>query len=94
MLEKKRDSLVLIELVDELPEFCQDYLIGRKNERALSTRIGYARDLNHFIDWMIQNHREFCRFEGNRTGVFENCQTGDGTSNCNRTDEHYGPAIV
>ncbi|MBR1861667.1 MAG: tyrosine-type recombinase/integrase [Lachnospiraceae bacterium] len=63
MLEKKRDSSVLIELVDELPEFCQDYFIGRKNERALSTRIGYARDLNHFIDWMIQNHPYFNKLE-------------------------------
>lgn len=60
MLEKKRDSAVLISLVDELPEFCQDYFIGRKNERALSTRIGYARDLNHFIDWLITNHPYFC----------------------------------
>ena len=69
MLEKKRDSSVLIDLVDELPEFCQDYFIGRKNERALSTRIGYARDLNHFIDWMIQNHCEFCRFEGKKRQI-------------------------
>ena len=45
MLEKKRDSSVLIALMDELPEFCQDYFIGRKNERALSTRIGYALKL-------------------------------------------------
>lgn len=63
MLEKKRDSSVLIALMDELPEFCQDYFIGRKNERALSTRIGYARDLNHFIDWMIANHPYFCTLE-------------------------------
>lgn len=63
MLEKKRDSSVLIELVDELPEFCQDFFIGRKNERALSTRIGYARDINHFIDWLIQNHPYFCVLE-------------------------------
>ena len=69
MLEKKRDSSVLIELLNQLPDFCQDYFIGRKNERALSTRIGYARDLNHFIDWMIANHREFCRFEGKKTQI-------------------------
>ena len=66
MLQKKRDSSVLINLVDQLPEFCQDYFIGRKNERALSTRIGYARDLNHFIDWMIQNHSYFCTLEKRR----------------------------
>ncbi len=69
MLEKKRDSTVLIELVEELPEFCQDYFIGRKNERALSTRIGYARDLNHFIDWMIQNQKDFCQFEGRKRQI-------------------------
>ncbi len=69
MLEKKRDSSVLIELLNQLPDFCQDYFIGRKNERALSTRIGYARDLSHFIDWMIANHREFCRFDGKKTQI-------------------------
>jgi site-specific recombinase XerD len=69
MLEKKRDSRVLIELVDEMPEFCQDFFIGRKNERALSTRIGYARDINYFIDWMIQNHRDFCQFEGKKRSI-------------------------
>ncbi len=63
MREKKRDSSVLIALVDQMPDFCQDYFIGRKNERALSTRIGYARDLSHFIDWMILNHPHFCMLE-------------------------------
>lgn len=63
MVEKKSNSSLLIELVDELPEFCQDYFIGRTNERALLTRISYARDFNYFIDWLILNHPYFCVLE-------------------------------
>lgn len=60
MKEKKSSSLVLFSLLDSLPEFCNNLFVGRKNERVLNTRLGYARDLKQFFDFLMDTHPYFC----------------------------------
>ena len=55
MKEKKSDTLTLYELVDQLPDFCKGYLIVRANDRGINTRIGYARNLKTFFEYVIKN---------------------------------------
>ena len=55
MKEKKSNTQTLYELVDYLPEFCKGYLIVRANDRGINTRIGYARNLKTFFEYVIQN---------------------------------------
>lgn len=59
MKERKTQSETLYELSSGLPEFCEGFLIRRSNERALNTRLGYARDLDLFFDWLIAYHPHF-----------------------------------
>ena len=59
MKERLSNSEKLVELTNELPDFCAAILIGRKAERELSTRVGYARDLSLYFDYLISNHRDF-----------------------------------
>lgn len=51
----KSQSEILIELVSELPAFAGDFLLGRSGERAVSTRIGYARDFKAFLQHQFSN---------------------------------------
>lgn len=58
--EKKTDYEVLYELVEKsLPEFCVGFLINRDNERTLSSRIGYARNLKMFFNYLKENKEFF-----------------------------------
>lgn len=50
----KTQSSILLELVSELPGFAGDFLIGRAGERAISTRIGYARDFKAFLEYQFK----------------------------------------
>lgn len=60
MKERKKTTQTLYDLLDELPEFCYGLLMGRANERSLNTRLGYARDLKQFFDFLHDTHPEFC----------------------------------
>lgn len=59
----KTQSQKLIQLVDTLPECCYSFLLETGTERALSTRISYARELKRFFDWLILSHPDFCIFD-------------------------------
>lgn len=60
MKEKQTNSQILIQLLNQLPDFCQNIFIGRKAERVLNTRIGYARDLVKFFEFIVDTHPYFC----------------------------------
>lgn len=60
MKEKQSNSKVLLSLLERLPDFCDSFLIGRKNEREITTRINYAWDLIHFFDFLRDTHPFFC----------------------------------
>ncbi len=59
MREKKSNTEILYELVDHLPEFCKGYLIVRANDRGIATRIGYARNLKTFFEYVVTNVKQF-----------------------------------
>ena len=59
MQKKQSNSIILFELLKELPDFCQNFFLGRVNERVLGTRIGYARNIKTFIDFLIDQHPYF-----------------------------------
>ena len=46
--------------VSTLPDSAQNYLRTTGTQSALSTRLGYAIDLNDFFDWLIENSPNFC----------------------------------
>lgn len=56
--KKKSQSELLIEQLDTLPHFCTGFLLNRASERALSTRLNYARDLNVFFKYIVENKPE------------------------------------
>lgn len=60
MKEKQSSSKKLLELLQQLPDFCEQLFIGRKTERALSTRISYVRDLIKFFEFLQDTHPYFC----------------------------------
>lgn len=59
MREKKSNTQILYELVESLPEFCKGYLIVRANDRGIATRIGYARNLKTFFEYVLKHVRAF-----------------------------------
>lgn len=59
MSEKKSNAQTLYDLVDNLPDFCKGYLIVRANDRSMATRIGYARNLKTFFEYVIKNVKYF-----------------------------------
>lgn len=60
MKEKTSNSQKLLNYLDKLPGFCQDFLLGRKSEREINTRISYANDLTHFFAFILDTHPYFC----------------------------------
>jgi len=50
----------LIQYADLLPAFCEPFLLETGTEMAITTRLAYANELNHFFDWIILNKPEFC----------------------------------
>lgn len=63
MKEKQTNSQLLISLLNDLPDFCTNIFIGRKAERVLNTRLGYARDLKKFFEFLIDTHPYFCEMK-------------------------------
>ena len=59
MKEKKSNAEILYELVECLPDFCKGYLIVRANDRSMATRIGYARNLKTFFEYILKNVKYF-----------------------------------
>lgn len=62
-LEKRKNetTLKLRELRNELPMFCSEFFIGKESSTSPLTRLGYARDLKIFFDFLS---KEIADFEG------------------------------
>lgn len=52
----KTNIEMLMNLSDTLPEFCNGYLLETGPERAISSRIAYARELNWFFSYVIDKN--------------------------------------
>ena len=50
----------IIAMSDLRPECCQSFLLETGTEMATTTRLAYARELNWFFDFLIDNSRYFC----------------------------------
>lgn len=56
---KKQSTLKLRELRNELPMFCSEFFIGREASTSPLTKLGYARDLIIFFDFLSKEIPEF-----------------------------------
>ena len=45
---------MLRELRSTLPSFCNDFFVGISTRTSVLTRLGYARDLNIFFDYLVE----------------------------------------
>ncbi len=50
----KRNTMLLRELRSTLPSFCNDFFVGISTRTSVLTRLGYARDLNIFFDYLVE----------------------------------------
>lgn len=51
--QKKKNTLQLRELLSALPSFCRDYFRSIEASSAERTRLGYARDLRIFFEYLV-----------------------------------------
>lgn len=56
---KNQTILKLRELRDELPMFCSEFFIGKESSTSPLTRLGYARDLKIFFDFLSKEISDF-----------------------------------
>lgn len=61
-LNRNRNNLRQLNLLlDELPSFCSVYFVGMSTTTTPLTRLGYARDLKTFFNYLISFERPFMR---------------------------------
>lgn len=53
----------LFNIMDRLPDFCSQFLLETQTERASSTRLEYARDIELFFDYLISYHPYFAEMD-------------------------------
>lgn len=59
-LNRNRNNLRQLNLIlDELPSFCSVFFIGMSSTTTPLTRLGYARDLSTFFNYLISYERTF-----------------------------------
>lgn len=59
-LQRDEENILKIrELRLELPSFCSQFFMGIENQTLPLTRLGYARDLKIFFDFLVTNTQEF-----------------------------------
>ncbi|MBR2468060.1 MAG: tyrosine-type recombinase/integrase [Clostridia bacterium] len=59
-LERDEENIIKTrELRLELPSFCTQFFMGIENQTMPLTRLGYARDLKIFFDFLVTNTQEF-----------------------------------
>lgn len=71
MIAKETKSQKLIRYTEMLPEFCEAFLLETGTEKALSTRLSYAQELNCFFDFLINFCPEFCESNKNDFSIKE-----------------------
>ena len=64
---EERDQLNIAKIREllryDLPDFCEDFFIGVEAYTSTLTRLGYARDLKTFFQYLINETREFQNLE-------------------------------
>ena len=61
-LNRNRDNLRALNLLlDELPTFCSVYFVGMSTTTTPLTRLGYARDLKLFFNYLVDFEKPFLR---------------------------------
>lgn len=59
-MERDEENILKIrELRLELPAFCTQFFMGIENQTMPLTRLGYARDLKIFFEFLVTNTQEF-----------------------------------
>ena len=59
-LDRNRNNLKKInEILSELPAFCSIFFIGIQDSTSPLTRLGYARDLKLFFDYLVKYEPDF-----------------------------------
>lgn len=59
-LQRDEENILKIrELRLELPSFCSQFFMGIENQTLPLTRLGYARDLKIFFEFLVTNTQEF-----------------------------------
>ncbi|MFW5676131.1 MAG: tyrosine-type recombinase/integrase [Acetivibrio ethanolgignens] len=56
-------SQKILDIVNQLPDFCYDFICNTNAGYSPNTRLEYARDIQLFLQWLLQNHPEFCDLE-------------------------------
>ena len=54
-----------------LPEACESFFFATGNERAMTTKIAYAKEYIQFFDYMISVSPTFCEYENQRDITLE-----------------------
>ena len=50
----KENTMRLMEIRDDLPDFCEEFFIGIEPVTSVLTRLGYAYDLRIFFDYLVK----------------------------------------
>ena len=50
----KENTRRLLEIRDDLPDFCEEFFIGIEPVTSVLTRLGYAYDLRIFFDYLVK----------------------------------------
>ena len=59
----------ILKIVNQLPDFCYDFICNTNAGYSSNTRLEYARDIQMFLQWLIQNHSEFCEIDINKISI-------------------------
>ena len=57
--EKQHNTLLLREQLKALPPFINEFFLSIAQKNAVKTRLGYARDLRVFFNYLLENHGHF-----------------------------------
>ena len=55
----KENTKRLLEIRDDLPDFCEEFFIGIESLTSVLTRLGYAYDLRRFFDYLVKRVQYF-----------------------------------
>ena len=57
--QKQLNTALLREQIKDLPPFMKEYFVSIAQTNAVKTRLGYARDLKVFFNYLLANHENF-----------------------------------
>ncbi|MBQ2753121.1 MAG: tyrosine-type recombinase/integrase [Firmicutes bacterium] len=57
--QKQLNTALLREQIKDLPPFIKEYFVSIAQTNAVKTRLGYARDIKVFFNYLLANHENF-----------------------------------